>query len=69
MRPANKRRRYNVTLSLIGFSHTQNDICLISSLLSVKTYIASLKIIYIIIIIYVYGVNYMHYVMLHNSWM
>ena len=25
MRPANERRRYNVTSSLIGWAHTQND--------------------------------------------
>ena len=29
MRPANKRRRYNVTSSLIGWGHTQNDPCII----------------------------------------
>ena len=28
MRPANERRRYNVTLSLIGWTHSQNDPCL-----------------------------------------
>ena len=28
MRPANERRRYNVTSSLIGWAHTQNDLCL-----------------------------------------
>ena len=27
MRPANERRRYNVTSFLIGWSHTQNDPC------------------------------------------
>ena len=27
MRPANERRRYNVTSSLIGWAHTQNDPC------------------------------------------
>ena len=27
MRPGNKRRRYNVTLSLIGWAHTQYDPC------------------------------------------
>ena len=27
MRPANERRRYNVTSSLIGWPHTQNDPC------------------------------------------
>ena len=26
MRPANESRRYNVTSSLIGWAHTQNDI-------------------------------------------
>ena len=26
MRPANERRRYNVTSSLIGWAHTQNDL-------------------------------------------
>ena len=28
MRPANKRRRYHVTLSLIGWEHTQNHSCM-----------------------------------------
>ena len=28
MRPANGRRRYNVTSSLIGWAHTQSDPCL-----------------------------------------
>ena len=28
MRPANERRHYNVTSSLIGWAHTQNDLCL-----------------------------------------
>ena len=28
MRPANERRRYNVTSSLIGWAHTENDPCL-----------------------------------------
>ena len=28
MRPANERRRYNVTSSLIGRAHSQNDPCL-----------------------------------------
>ena len=27
MRPANERRRYNVTSSLIGWAHSQNDPC------------------------------------------
>ena len=27
MRPANERWRYTVTLSLIGWAHTQNDPC------------------------------------------
>ena len=27
MRPANERRRYNVTSSLIDWAHTQNDLC------------------------------------------
>ena len=27
MRPANERRRYSVTTSLIGCAHTQNDPC------------------------------------------
>ena len=27
MRPANERRRYNVTSPLIGWVHTQNDPC------------------------------------------
>ena len=29
MRPANERRRYILTSSLIGWAHTQNDPCLI----------------------------------------
>ena len=29
MRPANERRRYNVTSSLIGWAHAQNDPCLL----------------------------------------
>ena len=29
MRPANERRRYNVTSSRIGWAHTQNDPCII----------------------------------------
>ena len=28
MRPANERRRYNVTSSLIGWAHTQDDSCI-----------------------------------------
>ena len=28
MRPANERRRYNVTSSLIGWKHAQNDLCI-----------------------------------------
>ena len=30
-RPANERRRYNVTPSLIGWAHTQNDPCMITA--------------------------------------
>ena len=30
MRPANVRRRYIVTSSLIGWEHTQNDLCVIT---------------------------------------
>ena len=33
MRPANERRRYIVTSSLIGWAHTQNDPCLIIQIL------------------------------------
>ena len=29
LRPANERRRYNVTSPLIGWAHTQNDPCII----------------------------------------
>ena len=28
MRPANERRRYKVTSSLIGWAHTRNDPCI-----------------------------------------
>ena len=28
MRPANERRRYSVTTSLIGSAHSQNDPCI-----------------------------------------
>ena len=31
MRPANERRRYNVTLFLIGWAHSQNDSCKIGT--------------------------------------
>ena len=31
MRPASGRRRYNITSSLIGWAHTQNDPCLSTS--------------------------------------
>ena len=34
MRPANGRRRYIVTLSLIGWAHTQNDPCIYSMWMS-----------------------------------
>ena len=33
MRPANERRRYNVTSFLIGWAHPRNDPCALSVLL------------------------------------
>ena len=33
MRPANKRRRYNVTASLIGWAHAQNFPCNVEDIL------------------------------------
>ena len=37
MHPANARRRYNVTSSLIGWAHTQNNPCVISRFMSKKS--------------------------------
>ena len=37
MRPANEGRRYNVTSSLIGWSHAQNDLCTIGHKLPPST--------------------------------
>ena len=31
MRPVNERRRYMVTPSFIGWAHTQNDLCALTS--------------------------------------
>ena len=36
MRPANERQRYNVTLSLIGWAHRQNDPCVCVFFVSVS---------------------------------
>ena len=43
MRPANERRRYNVTSSVIGRAHSQNDPCPECGLLNLITKILLLK--------------------------
>ena len=39
MCPANKRRRYNVTSSLIGWAHSQNDPCIVGATILVPCHV------------------------------